>query len=134
MTSIDFGIVSGVRSASEQGILVDTGKSQTMDSRHLTGHAIDFAPYWNGRYLFSWPFYYPIAQAFMRASMETNIHVTWGGAWGVNLWECHSIQEAQSNYIRSVKPGKEPFFDGGHIELHWLAYPVDLPEDDVVAA
>ena len=41
LSTIDFGISEGMRTRDRQQILYDTGKSQTMNSRHLTGHAVD---------------------------------------------------------------------------------------------
>ena len=40
----DFGITEGFRSSERQLTLVAEGKSQTKNSRHLTGHAVDIAP------------------------------------------------------------------------------------------
>ena len=41
----DCTILYGLRTNSEQARLVSEGKSRTMNSRHLTGHAIDMSPY-----------------------------------------------------------------------------------------
>lgn len=41
ISEVDFGITEGLRSRYRQKQLVTTGKSQTMNSRHLTGHAVD---------------------------------------------------------------------------------------------
>ncbi|STI98390.1 putative phage PS3 [Escherichia coli] len=41
ISEVDFGITEGLRSHYRQKQLVATGKSQTMNSRHLTGHAVD---------------------------------------------------------------------------------------------
>jgi hypothetical protein len=54
MSPIDFVVIDGVRTIEEQRILVAKGKSKTMDSRHLTGHAIDIAAWMNGA--ISWDF------------------------------------------------------------------------------
>lgn len=46
----DFTVLEGLRTKERQRELVDTGKSQTMNSKHLTGHAVDLAPWpidWN---------------------------------------------------------------------------------------
>ena len=48
-TKIDFGVICGIRTTSEQAALVKSGASQTMNSRHLpqestgTGHAVDLS-------------------------------------------------------------------------------------------
>lgn len=45
ISEVDFGITEGLRSRYRQKQLVATGKSQTMNSRHLTGHAVDVVAY-----------------------------------------------------------------------------------------
>ncbi|WP_411692198.1 M15 family metallopeptidase, partial [Escherichia coli] len=61
--------------------LVTTGKSQTMNSRHLTGHAVDVVAYVGNQVSWEWPLYEKIAAAFRQASQELNIPVEWGGDW-----------------------------------------------------
>ena len=41
---VDFTVLEGLRSLARQKQLVATRASKTMNSRHLTGHAIDVAP------------------------------------------------------------------------------------------
>ena len=46
----DFSVIEGLRTKERQKELFDGGKSQTMNSKHLTGHAVDIVPYpvdWN---------------------------------------------------------------------------------------
>lgn len=43
--SVDFAVVCGLRTLERQKELFARGASKTMDSRHLTGHAVDLAPY-----------------------------------------------------------------------------------------
>ena len=45
ITEQDFSVIEGVRNIDRQRQLVKSGASQTMNSRHLTGHAVDIAPY-----------------------------------------------------------------------------------------
>ena len=40
----DFSVLEGIRHINRQRELVKTGKSTTMNSRHLTGHAVDLVP------------------------------------------------------------------------------------------
>lgn len=49
ISEVDFGITEGLRSRYRQKQLVATGKSQTMNSRHLTGHAVDVVAYIGNR-------------------------------------------------------------------------------------
>ncbi|HCO6412827.1 TPA: M15 family peptidase, partial [Escherichia coli] len=55
ISSVDFGITEGLRSRCRQKQLVDTGKSQTMNSRHLTGHAVDVVAYVGSQVSWEWP-------------------------------------------------------------------------------
>jgi len=78
----DFVVTDGARNLDEQRKLVEQGKSQTMDSRHLTGHAIDVAAL-TPDHKVTWepgP-YRTIADAFKRASTVLGVHIEWGGDW-----------------------------------------------------
>jgi len=95
ITEQDFSVIEGVRNIDRQRKLVAQGKSQTMNSRHLTGHAVDLAPYplsWD------WEYFYPIADAMKQAAEELDVDLEWGGDW-------------------------ESFPDGPHWQLSWGAYP-----------
>lgn len=122
----DFGITRGVGTIEQQADLVQQGRSQTMKSLHLVGHAIDFSPYWSGKFRpDAWPFYYGIADAFRSASQELATPIRWGGAWGVDLWRFRNSQAAQEVYIKSKEDGRV-FFDGPHIELCRATYVPDF--------
>ena len=81
LTEVDFGITEGLRTKERQKQLVAEGKSQTMNSRHLTGHAVDVVAYIGSQVSWEWPLYEKIAAAFRQASRELNIPVEWGGDW-----------------------------------------------------
>lgn len=53
ITSVDFGITCGLRTAEEQNILYQNGKSKLdgyyKKSRHQSGDAIDILPYLDGK-------------------------------------------------------------------------------------
>ena len=49
-TDIDFAVIEGMRTLERQKELVKQGASKTLKSRHLTGHAVDIAPYIDGRF------------------------------------------------------------------------------------
>lgn len=80
-SSIDFVIIEGKRSLARQRELVASGASQTFNSRHLTGHAIDFAPLIGGQITWKWPPFAVIASAFKDAAHELGIPILWGGDW-----------------------------------------------------
>jgi len=94
----DFTITEGLRSVARQRELKAAGASQTMNSRHITGHAIDFAVLIGGKVRWDWPLYGQVAEAFKRASKELNVPIIWGGDW------------------KSLR-------DGPHIELQRQKYP-----------
>lgn len=121
-TPLDFTITCGLRTEELQRVMVASGASQTMASKHLTGLAFDFMPYVNGYAREEWPLYYPIAETFVEVAREIGIQIIWGGAWNVALGAVASPNraiEAQGIYIKSrTATGKSLFFDGPHIELY----------------
>lgn len=101
LTEVDFTVIDGRRTKAEQREMVRKGASRTMNSRHLTGHAIDFmALDANGKGTWDWPYYVQVAEAFKQAADELGIPIVWGGDWP------------------SLR-------DGPHIELERHAYPAD---------
>ncbi|WAC60866.1 M15 family metallopeptidase [Brevundimonas sp. SL130] len=80
-SSVDFMITEGLRTPERQAALVKAGASQTLKSRHLTGHAVDVAALVDGQVRWDWPLYGRIAEAFKAASRELNIPIVWGGDW-----------------------------------------------------
>lgn len=81
LSPIDFGVIDGIRTVNEQKKLFESGATKTMNSRHLTGHAIDVAAFVDGKIRWDWPLYDAIAVAFKAASRELNIPIVWGGDW-----------------------------------------------------
>ncbi len=81
ITPIDFMIVEGLRTRERQRELVEAGASQTMNSRHLTGHAVDIAPIVAGQLRWDWPLYFRLAPVIKQAAEELGIPVEWGGDW-----------------------------------------------------
>jgi len=81
ITTVDFAVLEGVRSKARQEQLVKAGASQTLNSRHLTGHAVDLGAYVSGSVRWDWPLYYKIADAVKQASAELGVPIEWGGDW-----------------------------------------------------
>jgi peptidoglycan L-alanyl-D-glutamate endopeptidase CwlK len=96
--ALDMLVVEGLRSKARQEMLVKTGASRTLNSRHLTGHAVDLAPILQGEVRWDWPLFYHISDAMHRAADEEAVHIIWGGTW-------------------------RKFKDGPHFELPRQAYP-----------
>jgi peptidoglycan L-alanyl-D-glutamate endopeptidase CwlK len=98
LTPLDFTITEGLRTVERQAELVRSGASRTMNSRHITGHAVDFAVLVGGKVRWDWPLYETVSQAFKQASLELKIPIVWGGDW-------------------------RSFRDGPHVELDRKNYP-----------
>ncbi|MDN0093882.1 M15 family metallopeptidase [Yersinia rohdei] len=81
LTPIDFKVIEGRRTLDRQRELVRAGASQTMNSRHLTGHAVDIVPLPDGKVSWEWKYFYPLADAMKQAAAELGIAVEWGGNW-----------------------------------------------------
>lgn len=81
ITPVDFLVVEGLRTKERQAYLLDAGKSRTMNSYHLTGHAVDIAPVVNGKVSWDWKFFHPMADAMMKAADELGVKIEWGGKW-----------------------------------------------------
>lgn len=96
---IDFIVIEGLRTKERQAKLVASGASKTMNSRHLTGHAVDLLPIgYDGKAAFDWPLYHKLAPAVKRAASDLGVAIVWGGDW-------------------------VSFKDGPHFELDRKAYP-----------
>ncbi len=89
ITDQDFTVIEGIRNINRQRKLFKLGRSTTMNSRHLTGHAVDISPYpFNGDVdedgvvnIEDWDQYYPIEEAMKLAADELGVDLEWGGDW-----------------------------------------------------
>lgn len=99
ITTVDFTVLEGRRTPERQRQLVAAGASQTMNSRHLTGHAVDLGAWVNSQVRWDWPLYYRIADAMKAAAQAEDVSIEWGGDW-------------------------KTFKDGPHYQLPWKEYPV----------
>lgn len=86
-----------LRTEAEQRRMVETGASQTMNSRHRTGHAVDLFAEIDGKDVWTKPHSRIIAEMMQAVATEKGINITWGGTW---------------------KSGDTP-----HFELSWDDYP-----------
>lgn len=110
ITPQPFIITEGLRTLERQKKLVAAGASQTMRSRHLTGHAVDLAAFidmdGSGDYTsgdnirWDWPLYKTLSIAMKDAAKELRLPIEWGGDWPT-------------------------FKDGPHFQLPWAKYPAD---------
>lgn len=81
LSRVDFAVTEGVRTAERQAELVASGASRTMNSRHITGHAVDLAPIIGGQISWAWPPFYDLAAAMKKAAAELKVPIVWGGDW-----------------------------------------------------
>lgn len=87
ISKVDFTVIEGVRSLAKQREYFAAGKSRTMKSRHLTGHAVDLAPLidlnGDGRAELTWQerHFLPVADAMFQAATTLGISIDWGGHW-----------------------------------------------------
>lgn len=97
ITDVDFAVLEGLRSWKRQQELYAAGKSQTLKSRHLTGHAVDLVPWVDGKPVWDMALCRRVAAAMYRAAQECGVTVEWGGNWTT-------------------------FKDGPHFQLPWSMY------------
>ncbi|MET4877349.1 M15 family metallopeptidase [Morganella morganii] len=84
LSEYDFAVIEGLRTREKQAEYVSKGSSQTRNSRHLTGHAVDILPSamkpgmdWNeNAHLFE-----PILQAIKQAADELGVILRFGKNW-----------------------------------------------------
>ena len=77
----DFAVIEGVRTIARQQQLFVAGKSKTMNSRHLTGHAVDLYPSGNP---IPWIRCHNIKDAMFEAANELGVPIRWGGDFNGN--------------------------------------------------
>jgi peptidoglycan L-alanyl-D-glutamate endopeptidase CwlK len=97
---LDFIVIEGLRTMQRQRELYASGASKTMNSRHLTGHAVDLLPIGKDGAAFAWPLYDKLGPAVKAAADAEGVQIDWGGDW-------------------------TKFRDGPHFQLDWDAYPTE---------
>ena len=102
LSPVVFVVTEGLRTEARQKQLVRSGASKTMNSRHLTGHAVDLAATVEGKVSWDWPLYYRLADTMKMAAESLDIPIEWGGDWTT-------------------------FKDGPHFQLPWKEYPINEP-------
>jgi len=81
ITTVDFTVLEGLRDPLRQKKLVEAGASQTLNSRHITGHAVDLGAWIEDEVRWDWPLYHKIAKAMKEAAKELDVAIIWGGDW-----------------------------------------------------
>jgi peptidoglycan LD-endopeptidase CwlK len=121
VTKVDFGVTEGLRTSQRQRELVASGASQTMNSKHITGHAVDLMAYIGKRASWELNLYDDIADAMKLAAQEIDVPIRWGGAWNVSdirKWD-GTMQDAMDFYVDERRSQKRRvFIDGPHFEIN----------------
>ena len=91
-STIDFTVTEGLRTPQRQQELVNKGFSQTLKSKHLTGHAVDLVAIVDGQVSWDKKHYPPLAEVMKKVAAEQGTKIRWGGDF-------------------------KSFFDGPHFEL-----------------
>lgn len=78
ITPVDFIVIEGLRTRERQKQLVEEKKSQTMNSRHLTGHAVDIIPI-NTKWQIEE--FKPLLKAVKQAADELGVKLRFGINW-----------------------------------------------------
>ena len=95
---MDFTVLEGLRTLARQKKLLEQGATKTLNSRHLTGHAVDLGVLIAGKVDWHWELYERLALIVKNAATEMGVVVEWGGSW-------------------------PKFRDGPHHQLPWKDYP-----------
>lgn len=98
ITTVDFTVLEGLRTPERQKALYESGASQTLNGRHITGHAVDLGAWVDGEVRWDWPLYHKIAAAMKEAAKQLDIKIVCGADW-------------------------KSFPDGPHFELDRKSYP-----------
>ncbi len=81
ITTVDFTVLEGLRDPQRQKKLVESGASQTLNSRHITGHAVDLGAWVDDQVDWSWPLYRQIAAAMKEAAKQVGVPIVCGADW-----------------------------------------------------
>ncbi len=76
-----FIVTEGLRTKARQLQLFNAGASSTLNSRHLTGHAVDLAVTVRGKVRWDWPLYHDLAHIVKAAALAEGVALDWGGDW-----------------------------------------------------
>lgn len=90
----DFIVIEGLRDIERQKHLLKIGASTTLNSRHLTGHAVDLAIWHEGEVTWEFEKYQVLNEHIQKIAKQHGIDISWGGDWN-------------------------HFLDGVHWELTW---------------
>lgn len=119
---VDFAVVEGVRSAERQAALRAAGASQVKVSRHQVqadgyGHAVDLAPWVDGRLQWELAPQCMVAAAVALAASTLGVAVRWGGTWSRLTVDPPPMKQVNAYIDRRRAQKRTPFVDAWHFEL-----------------
>lgn len=89
ISKVDFTVTEGLRTKQRQAELYAQGRTKpgrvvtgTMNSKHITGHAVDLCPYHDGE--LKWgniDLFDQVGLAMFRAASEIGVKIRWGADW-----------------------------------------------------
>ena len=120
ITKVDFGVTFGLRTLEEQKKLYESGRSQTMKSKHLDGRAVDLVAYFGSDISWELNVYDDICDAMAEAARKNDVAIKWGAAWseGDIREYAGTAEDAMNAYVDLRRSeGRRPFIDAPHFEM-----------------
>jgi hypothetical protein len=120
LTKVDFGVTFGLRTLEQQKELYDSGRSQTMKSKHLDGRAVDLVAYFGSDVSWELNVYDDICDAMAEAARRNTLAIKWGAAWSEGDIRMYggTAEDAMNAYIDLRRSeGRRPFIDAPHFEM-----------------
>jgi len=120
ITKVDFGVTFGLRTLEEQKKLYESGRSQTMKSKHLEGRAVDLVAYFGSDISWELNVYDDICDAMAEAARKNDVAIKWGAAWseGDIREYAGTAEDAMNAYVDLRRSqGRRPFIDAPHFEM-----------------
>ena len=114
LSDLDFTVLEGLRTVERQKQLMKQGATRTMNSRHITGHAVDLGAMIGGTVRWDWALYIKLAEVMRSASISENVPIRWGGTWKL-------LSDIKGPITAKILSRSFP--DGPHYELWRQAYP-----------
>ena len=119
-TKVDFGVTFGLRTLEEQKKLYESGRSQTMKSKHLEGRAVDLVAYFGSDISWELNVYDDICDAMAEAARKNDVAIKWGAAWseGDIREYAGTAEDAMNAYVDLRRSqSRRPFIDAPHFEM-----------------
>lgn len=144
LTTQDFGVYSGARTAAEQNALYQIGRTKPgkrvtdkdgykSKSNHQTktdgyGDSVDLVPWVDGKgakgaagwfWDDTWAIHYAIAVAMSQAARQLKVKIKWGGNWYETMDQYPATIEGVKAAVERYKKAHEgaDFLDAPHFEL-----------------